>query len=365
MRARVFTTALLVLMSVSGGTVESGVPQGKKPKSDEPDCCQDKRHKEGDEVIAVINGARTITWREIDEAVGSQLFSLQERIYNLRKKALDDLVVQILIKEEALRRGVTAEELRRQLMPSSVEIRQSEVDKSYADILGTLESMNEDEAKQRIRLDLESRLKLEIYRAAVSELMDKARIETFLSVPVPLSSRINTEGPSKGPLDASVTILEFSDFQCPYCKQAAVSLKSILESYASDVRLVFKQMPLSIHPDAFKAAQASVCAGEQGKFWEFHEILFNSTELSEKALKKSAADLGLRATEFDTCLSSDSSAARVKKDMQEAMRAEVQGTPTFFVNGRVIRGMRNVEEFRRVIDQALQEKKLAKPASTR
>ena len=371
MKARVFRITVFALLALLTGNIEVSVSQAQRPKAQRPNtdpanCCQDTRAKEGDAVVAVINGTTIIREKEIDEAIGAQLYSLQERIYNLRKKALENLVSKVLVKEEASKRGVTEEELRKQLMPYQVDVTQSEVDKSYADILGTLENMNEDEAKERIRLDLESRLKLDSYKAAVSEVINKARIETFLSLPVPPSSRINAEGPSRGPSDAPVTIVEFSDFQCPYCKQAAISLKPVIEGYGSNIRLVFKQMPLSIHPDAFKAAQASVCAAEQGKFWEFHDVLFGSGDLSEQALKKHALNLGLKMNQFNTCLSSETSAAVVRRDMQEAMRADVQGTPTFFVNGRIVRGIRNVEDFKNVIDQALQqEHKEAKPTSTR
>ena len=366
MKTRVFRVPVLVLLALLTGSIEVCLSQAQKPNIDPANCCQDTRAKEGDGIMAVINGSMIIREREIDEAIGSQLYTLQERIYNLRKKALENLVTQVLLKEEASKRGVTEEELRKQLMPYQVDVKQSEVDKNYADILGTLENMNENEAKQRIRLDLESRLKLDLYKAAVSEVVGKARIETFLTVPVPPSSRINAEGPSRGPRDAPVTIVEFSDFQCPYCKQAAISLKPVMERYGSNIRLVFKQMPLSIHPDAFKAAQASVCASEQGKFWEFHDLLFSSGDLSEQSLKKYALNLGLRMNEFNTCLGSETSAAVVRRDMQEAMRADVQGTPTFFVNGRIIRGIRNLDDFKNVIDQALQqEHKEAKPKSTR
>jgi protein-disulfide isomerase len=129
-----------------------------------------------------------------------------------------------------------------------------------------------------------------------------------------------------------------------------------MQSHGSDVRFVFKQMPLPIHPDAFKAAQASVCADEQGKFWEYHDILFSANDLSEQALKKYAVDLGLKTDEFNTCLVSEASATGVRRDMQEARQFDVQGTPTFFVNGRLIRGLKSLEDFRNVIDQALKSR---------
>jgi len=149
--------------------------------------------------------------------------------------------------------------------------------------------------------------------------------------------------------------VEFSDFQCPYCKQASGAVKRLLETYGGSVRLVFKQMPLSIHPDAFKAAQASVCANEQGRFWEFHDLLFGSNDLSVESLKKYAAGLRMKMNEFESCLNSEGSSASVKRDMQEAIRADVQGTPTFFVNGRILRGMRTGEDLKNLIDLALRQ----------
>ena len=358
-----FSILLPLLFFVADLRVSRALPQS--PKSSEANCCQDQKTQDSQEIVAVINGRKRITKNEIDDAIGAQLYELQQRVYSLRKKALEDVVLQTVLKEEATRRRLTIEELRKQLMPYSVDVKQSDVDQSFAENLGALQGMNEEEAKQRIRLDLENRLKLEKYKAAVSEILSKARIETFLSEPIPRFAKTSVEGPSTGPLNAPVTIVEYSDFQCPYCKQAATGLKTVIQRYGPNVRLVFKQMPLPIHPDAFRAAQASVCAGEQGKFWEYHDILFSSGELNEQALKKHASTLGLRAADFNACLNSPNSAAAVRRDMQEAVRADVQGTPTFFVNGRIIRGMKRLEDLQSVIDQALRQKQNeSKPAST-
>jgi protein-disulfide isomerase len=364
MKARRCGVLTVVLTVLFFGDLGRCFSQNQKVAGDQVKSCRDA--KDGQDIIAVINSTRVIRETEIDESIGSQLYNLQERIYNLRKKALEDLVLQILLKEEAEKRGATEEELRKQLMPLKVDVKQSEVDKAYTDILSTLDNMNKDEAKQRIRLELESRRKLETYKVAVSEIMSRAKVETFLSEPIPPVFRINAEGPTRGPRDAPVTVVEFSDFQCPYCKQAAGSVKTLIESYGSRVKWVFKQMPLPIHADAFKAAQASICANEQGKFWEYHDILFSSGELSTEALTKHATGLGLRVDQFNTCLNSETSASIVRRDMQEATQSDVQGTPTYFVNGRIIRGIKSIDDFKKVIDQALQQgSRQVKPASTR
>ena len=133
--------------------------------------------KVNNKTAALINGTRVITEKEVDEAAGSQLFALQEKIYSIRKKALETLVIQAVLEAEAKRRGVTDAELREQLVPSKVAVKQTDIDNTYANNLSTLENMNEDEAKQRIRLDMEARSKLEAYKSAVSEIINKARVE--------------------------------------------------------------------------------------------------------------------------------------------------------------------------------------------
>jgi protein-disulfide isomerase len=353
MKVTVIRISVLILLLLC--TVGLIVSSGQKLPKEDKSCCVDGAVKDGEAVVAVINGSRMIREKEVDKAVGTQLYSLQERIYNLRKKALDNLIMQILLKDEARKRGVSEDELRAQLMPSHFEVKKADIDKAYTEMLSTLENMNEEEAKQRIMLDLESRSRLDGYKAAVSELVSNATIQTYLSQPVATAAGINTEGPSLGSNEAPVTIVEFSDFQCPYCKQASGIVKRLLETYGSSVRLVFKQMPLSIHPDAFNAAQASVCANEQGRFWEFHDLLFSSTDLSGEALKKYGLTLHLKMDQFESCLNSKRSAASVRRDMQEAIRSDVQGTPTYFVNGRILRGLRSADDLKNLIDMALRQ----------
>jgi protein-disulfide isomerase len=306
------------------------------------------------EVAAVINGQRKITLKEIDKQIGLELQSLQERINTLRMRALNNLVTQLLLENEAKAKGVTVEQLKKGFVPESVEVKQSQVDEIYTLNANRFPSLSEDEAKQRIKMDLENRAKFEAYQAALAGIRDKAKVEVFLSEPVGPTIKVDDSGPSKGSQNAAVTVVEFSDFQCPFCKQANGTLKQLLASYGNNVRLVFKHMPLPNHPQAFKAAQAAVCAGEQGKFWEYQDTLFeHSGDLSTDALKRYSANLGLKANEFNTCLDSEASRTAVMKDMQEARQVGVRSTPTFFVNGKAVRGAKKPEEFRAIIDREL------------
>lgn len=160
---------------------------------------------------------------------------------------------------------------------------------------------------------------------------------------------------SKGPADAKVTIIEFSEFQCPYCKKGKETASEILEIYGEQVRLVFKHFPLtSIHPEAQKAAEATECAGDQGKFWEMHDWMFdNQKELAVDSLKAAAANLGMDSSEFDSCLDSGKYEEKVKNDTAEAKELGLGGAPAFFINDQLISGAQPIEKFREAIDKEL------------
>jgi protein-disulfide isomerase len=166
------------------------------------------------------------------------------------------------------------------------------------------------------------------------------------------------DDPGRGPEDAAVTIVEFSDFQCPYCARfQEETLPQILSNYGDQVRFVYRDFPLtSLHANALKAAEASECADDQGKYWEYHDLLFqNQTALDDESLKGYAASLELDTTAFDDCLASGKYTQEVAKDLQDGTEAGVQGTPSFFINGTPIRGAQPYQAFQAAIEAALAE----------
>lgn len=145
----------------------------------------------------------------------------------------------------------------------------------------------------------------------------------------------------RGKADAKITLIEYSDFECPYCAKHVTSVDQALKDFPNDVRLVYRHFPLSFHPNAQKAAVASECAAKQGKFWEVHDGLFKMAEtegLSPEGIKKLAGDLGLNTNDFNTCLDGDQTLARVQSDYDGGVTAGVSGTPGTFVNGKLIEG---------------------------
>jgi protein-disulfide isomerase len=167
--------------------------------------------------------------------------------------------------------------------------------------------------------------------------------------------RVPLEGPSKGPANAKVNIVEFSDFQCPFCSRVVPTVEQILKQYPNDVRVFFRHNPLPFHPNAPLAAEAGVAAAEQGKFWEMHDKMFaNQQNIGRADLDKYAAEIGLDAGKFKQALDSGAGKAKVQEDLKVAQQIGVQGTPNFYINGRNVQGAQPFEEFKKVIDDELQ-----------
>lgn len=165
---------------------------------------------------------------------------------------------------------------------------------------------------------------------------------------------VKADEPSWGPADARITIVEYSDFQCPYCKMFYENTYIRLrQRYGDQVRFVFRDFPLdSIHPQARPAAEAAQCAHEQGKFWEYHDVIFaNQQALQPQDLKRYAQQLGLDTEKFNNCVDTRKYQASVEADFQDGVRRNVTGTPTFFINGQVLVGAQPFESFQTLIDQ--------------
>jgi protein-disulfide isomerase len=191
-------------------------------------------------------------------------------------------------------------------------------------------------------------------QALLKELRPRYPVTVALRAP---KIEVATDGePSLGPDNAPVTIVEFSDFQCPYCRQVQGPLKRVMAEYEGKLKLVFRDFPLrNIHPQAQKAAEAAQCAADQQKFWPYHDRLFAVTNLQIDDLKKYAQELELNMEQFTSCLDSNKYANEVAEDLQAGQKAGVSATPTFFVNGFPLSGAASYERFKEVIDAALEQ----------
>ena len=150
-----------------------------------------------------------------------------------------------------------------------------------------------------------------------------------------------------------MTIVEFSDYECPFCKRAEPAVDKVMEVYGDKVRLFYRDYPLAFHANAKPAAEAAHCANLQGKFWPYHQKLMASEDLSSEKLKSIADEVGLEREKFDACLAKNDFAAAIEQDVKDGDAVGVNGTPAFFINGRMLDGARPFEQFKEIIDEEL------------
>lgn len=302
--------------------------------------------------IATVDG-QAITEDDLAPLVQGQLRPLRDQEYQIKKKTLENLISQKVLEAEAKKKGLTADKLLEQEVDSKVpEPTDVEINAVYAVQKDQLNRPLE-EVKPQLQQNLK-RAKIQIARQEYSaRLREQAKIAVLMSPP-----RVQvTFDPKrvKGNPKARVMIVEFSDFQCPYCGQVEATLKSVLAKHEGTVALAFRDMPISqIHPFAQGAAEAARCAGEQGKFWEYHDLLFaDQGALDRSGLIAKAAKLQLDPQQFETCISSEKYKSQVQQDNQEGMRAGVSGTPGFFINGVFISGAQPEAAFDKIIEEQL------------
>lgn len=305
-----------------------------------------------DKVMAVVNG-REIRRSDVDRLLISQVMALEEQLYAIRRASLQNLVLTALLESESVKRGISLEKLRKILTAGEVEVQLAEVENAYAENASAFGAMSPDEAKERLRLDLETQARLAKYKEAVEALRQTAIVEVFLQEPRWPWLEMAEDSPAIGTKDSLVTIVEFADFQCPYCRESQSALKQVLKAYPHDVRLVFKHLPLDTHSQAFTAARAAFCAEREGRFWEFHDALFALTKLDAEGLRTAAVSTQLNLTKFDACLNSDDSRDAVGRHKRAAARWGIESTPTFLINGKMIRGALDFIGFKKAIEQEL------------
>lgn len=303
---------------------------------------------------AVVNG-RAISQAELEAKAQARLVPLQTQEYTLKRQALEDAIDQILLEQEAARRAVTVGKL----VQSEIDLKVKPVtaEQAWAIYESNKDRYNgkaEAEALAQAEISLRQ-IRISLRRSEfLKQLRDQAAVSIFLDAPRQNVRSDDTR--AKGPRNAPVTIVEFAEFQCPFCARSAEIVKQLQEKYGDKLRLVFRDFPLvGFHQYASKAAEAGSCANEQGKFWEMYDKLFaNQSNLKVPALEQYAAELKLDTARFNQCLDSGKYANTWQRDSDEGSQYGVTGTPTFFVNGRMMVGNLPLEKFTQVIDEELQ-----------
>ena len=301
-------------------------------------------------------GNEVISQTELDRRLTVARVELERQWYQHQLRVIDEMAQEALLRNEAKKRNITVAELRRQEIDAKARvISDAEVDE-YIQVNKARIPPGLTDPRPQARQMLEKQTRDARLRVFMGNLRDKYKVEILMPEPFVPPVQVNTKGaPALGPEKAPVTILEFSDFQCPYCKTAVPTLKRLSEKYGDRVRLVYRHFPLpDIHPRAMEAALAASCAAEQGKFWPYHDVLFNNQQKLEKAdLIRYGGEVGLSVGQFEKCMASPKAAAVVADDIAEARALGLSTTPTFFINGRVLLGAQPFENFEKLIEREL------------
>jgi protein-disulfide isomerase len=325
----------------------------------------DGRKAPNQTTVATVGG-NAITEEDLHQAASADLEDLElQRLqfeasyvrgqHQVLESTLARLIEGKILAAEARKRGVSEDSLLNE------ELKGKWAKPSPLDVTSYYETN-----KQRIGRPLDAQLQTQIeqflenqnYKKAKDEFVNRLRKDYGVQVLLePLRMTVETKGsPSRGSEDAPVTLVEFSDFQCPYCAAMEKTLRQVEAQYGPRVRLVYVNFPLTqIHPNAERAAEAAVCAGDQGHFWEMHDLMFqDQTQLQDDAILAKAAKIPLDMTAFRSCLNSGSPKERIKKDMREGAVLGVSGTPALFINGRFLPGVQPIANLAMIIDQELE-----------
>jgi protein-disulfide isomerase len=307
-------------------------------------------------------GSTRITLAEVDEKALQQPASnfgsakLAQALYDARRAALDDIVAIKLMDAEAKAQHIDRAALIEKEITSKIPpVTDAVIAEWYQANQARVQGAPLDQIRSGIRNYLTEERIQKIREEYIGTLKAKTSIRVMLEPP--RQTIATADSPARGPADAPIELVEFSDFQCPFCLRADPTIRQVLTTYGDRVRLVYRHYPLPNHPNARPAAEAAVCADDQGKFWPYHDRLFaDPARLGSADLKQHAADLGLDTAKFNACVDGRQSKPRVDADVRAGEEAGVNGTPSFFINGRMLSGAQPFDVFKRIIDEELELK---------
>ncbi len=306
----------------------------------------------GDDVVVRI-GDEVITSAEVESMVGPSLVKLRQEIYNTTVGELNAQIFERLVTEKATAEGLTREEyLAKNVDGKMTEPDEGEIVKVMSMYRARL-AQDDAQAREQVVQALQQQQQAKLIEALRDELFAEAGVVILLQPPRAVVA-IPEGTPSRGPVSAPIVLVEYTDYQCPYCSRAQPTIDAVMERYDGQVRHVFKNLPLPMHQQAQLAGEAALCAQDQGKFWEFHDWLFeNQRTMNRESMITEAGELGMNADLFTACISDGTYQAKVDADMKEARGFGITGTPGFMINGRVLTGAQPLEAFEAIIDEEL------------
>jgi len=322
---------------------------------------QQQKQPAASDVVAKV-GTTSITLAQVDEKALEQpvanfgSLKLAQALYEARRQTIDELVANALLDVEAKQRGVERAALvEKEISDKVTPVGDAEVASWYQANQARVQGA----PLEQVRAPIRAYLIQERMAVAREQYLDtlKAKTPVTISLEPPRLTVSAAKGATKGPPNAPIEMIEFSDFQCPYCQRAHATVEQVLAAYGDRIKFVYRHYPVQGHAAAKPAAEASECAKEQGKFWPFHDRLFaNTSKLSDADLKAHAAAVGVEMAAFNACVDSHKYRSVVEADARDGEAVGVNGTPAFYINGRIISGAQPFEVFKKLIDDELQRK---------
>ena len=314
--------------------------------------------------VAEVDG-QSITYGELqnDKEMGPKLRQLEVKalteLYDRRRGLIDEMISKRLLENEAKSKGKTLEQWFQSDYVNTVpDVSDEEAKAFFEEHKAQMpQGQSFDDLKPRIKQFAKQQKLRDGMSKMLEQLKEKHHAQVALEAPDLPRIEVEAKGPARGPANAPVTVVEFSDFQCPFCGREYPVIERLMKEYDGKVRLVFRNYPLDFHPFAEKAAEAGACAAEQGKFWELHDKMFtNQQRLTVDDLKGYAKAVGVDASKFDQCLDSGAKRGQVDDDQKAGNEAGVNGTPAFFINGIFINGAQPYEQIKQTVDRELRKK---------
>jgi protein-disulfide isomerase len=325
-----------------------------------PSGSDEASHAGGSDVVAKI-GDRVITEDELDDLVGPNMLRLRQQMYDMKSKALDTLIFDILAEQAAEAEGITKDEWLQVNVKSKTENPSEEEIKKVMDQYRSRLAKDDAQARQQVVGFLKQQSTNVHEQKVRRELADKAGVVILLEPPR-VQPVVTAESTMRGPFDAPVTLIEYTDFECPFCSRVQGTLQEVRKRYGDSVNMVFKNLPLAMHKQARFAAEAALCAGDQDGFWPLHDWLFaNFKNISKETVMAQVEELGLDVDQVNACLDEGKYAAEIDEDTKEANSFGITGTPGFVINGRVLTGAQPIDAFVKIIDDELRRAGLPVP----
>ena len=344
----------LIVKSIFLVTVLTVVTSGCSKTESKPSYLFKAAPKEG---LAAKVGDIKITNQELEKGIQSDIYEAESKLFELKFNKLKSLLLEKFINQDPRKKDLSNDEFLEKFITSNVKITDSQIEKFIKDQNIPKEHLNP-QVKEKIKNYLTMQEKKGSVDKWLGEKLKKSAVEVYIPKPQRPVFDVKVDGTSPyfGSENAKVTIVEYSDFQCPFCAKGADILKQLKTKYGKKIKIVFKNFPLPFHNQAEKAAVAGLCAHKEGNdsFWKMHDKMFaQQDQLSSEGLKTMAKNIGLNEQAFEKCLEDEEILKKVKKDMQEGKEIGVKSTPTFYVNGRLINGAQSIDVFSELIDEQL------------